>query len=53
VLDWWVNDKESPAYRKNPEHLYRVLEPGSSVPAFGVKARTDIEALFAKTLRAK
>lgn len=53
VLDWWVNDKESPAYRKNPEHLYRVLEPGSSVPAFGVKARTDIDALFAKTLRAK
>ena len=51
VLDWWINDKNSYAYQTSPKYLYRVIEPGSSVPAFGVKPRTDIDALFAKHLK--
>ncbi len=53
VLDWWVNDKTSYAYRDNPEHLYRVIEPGSSVPAFGVRAMTDVDAIFQRHLKAR
>lgn len=51
VLDWWVNDRTSFAYQEAPDHLYRVTEPGSSVPAFGVQARTDVETLFIKHLK--
>jgi len=53
VLDWWINDRSSYAYRDPPPHLYRVIEAGSSVPAFGVKARTDVEDLFLKHLKAR
>jgi hypothetical protein len=53
VLDWWLNDKNSYAYQASPKYLYRVIESGSSVPAFGVKARTDIDAVFAKHLKAQ
>lgn len=53
VLDWWINDKTSYAYRDNPEHLYRVIEPGSSVPAFGVRAMTDVDAIFLRHLKAR
>ncbi len=51
VLDWWINDRKSFAYRDSPEYLYRVIEPGSSVPAFGVQARSDVETLFIKHLK--
>lgn len=51
VLDWWINDRDSPAYKSDPSHLYRVVEPDSRVPAFGVKARTDVGALFARKLK--
>ncbi len=53
VLDWWINDKQSYAYRETPDYLYRVIEPGSSIPAFGVKAKPDIDALFLKHLKAR
>ena len=53
VLDWWVNDKTSYAYRNAPDHLYRVVEPGSSVPAFGVKSRNDVDALFMRHIKAR
>ncbi len=53
VLDWWVNDKTSYAYRDNPDYLYRVIEPGSSVPAFGVRAMTDVDAIFQRHLKAR
>lgn len=53
VLDWWINDKESYAYTNNPDYLYRVIEPGSSIPAFGVKSRTDVEAIFMRHLKAR
>lgn len=51
VLDWWVNDRNSYAYQNSPKYLYRVIEPGSSVPAFGVKPRTDVDVIFAKHLK--
>lgn len=51
VLDWWINDKNSFAYKKDPESLYRVIEPGSTVPAFGVTSRTDIDSIFMKHLK--
>jgi len=51
VLDWWINDRDSYAYLESPEYLYRVIEPGSPVPAFGVKPRTDVDQLFLKTIK--
>jgi hypothetical protein len=51
VLDWWINSKDSYGYKVAPEYLYRVIEPGSAIPAFGVTARTDIETLFIQHLR--
>lgn len=51
VLDWWINDRDSPAYKSDPSHLYRVVEPGSRVPAFRIKERTDVGALFARKLK--
>lgn len=53
VLDWWVNDKTSYAYQDTPDYLYRVIEPGSSVPAFGVRAMTDVDAIFQRHLKAR
>lgn len=51
VLDWWINSKNSFAYSNPPLYLYRVIEPGSSVPAFGVTPRTDVDALFIQHLK--
>lgn len=51
VLDWWINERSSFAYQEAPEYLYRTIEPGSSVPAFGVHGRTDTETLFTKHLK--
>ncbi len=53
VLDWWINDKDSYAYQNAPDYLYRVTEPGKSVPAFGIKVRTDVDAVFLKHLKAR
>jgi len=53
VLDWWINDRTSFAYREPPLHLYRTIEPGSSIPAFGVTLRTDVDELFFKHLRTR
>jgi hypothetical protein len=52
VLDWWINDKESFAYRSTPDYLYRVVEPGSATPAFGINIRTDVDELFVNHLKA-
>ncbi len=53
VLDWWINDRASYAYRDSPRYLYRTIEPGSSIPAFGVTVRTDVDELFFKRLRSR
>lgn len=51
VLDWWINAKDSFAYAKAPLYLYRVVESGSSVPAFGVTSRSDVDAIFIQHLK--
>ncbi|ULQ58815.1 hypothetical protein K7I13_09740 [Brucepastera parasyntrophica] len=51
VLNWWINDSNSYAYRNVPPPLYRVIENGSTVPAFGVTPRTDVDEIFKKHLR--
>lgn len=47
VLDWWVNNKESPAYTAcSSSHLYRV-SPQDGAPVFSVPLRKDQNKLFA------
>lgn len=53
VLDWWINNKDSYAYTIPCEYLYRVIEPGSAVPAFGVTPRTDVDQIFQRSLKAR
>lgn len=53
VLDWWINDKTSYAYNNTPEFLYRTIEKDNPTPAFGIKVRKDIDALFARSLKNK
>lgn len=51
VLDWWVNDKTSPAYKADPSKIYRT-RPGTTEPAFSMEARDDQDKLFAAAIRA-
>ena len=53
VLDWWINDRESPAYARAPDYLYRVNDQEKSVPVFSVKSRTDVETIFLKHLKTR
>ncbi|MCQ2248493.1 MAG: hypothetical protein MJZ50_05720 [Treponema sp.] len=46
VLDWWVNNRASPAYASSSEQLYRISEKDGA-PLFSVKTRTDQNQLFA------
>jgi len=50
VLDWWINDKDSLAY-KNPATVpYRTAE-GSSRPLLSVQLRNDQRDVFLRNLR--
>ncbi len=51
VIDWWVNDKTSPAYKMDSTKIYRT-RPGTNEPAFSVEARDDQDKLFAAAVRA-
>lgn len=51
VLDWWINEKTSPAYKADSKKIYRTM-PGSQEPAFSVEARADQDKLFAESIRA-
>ncbi len=51
VLDWWVNNPDSPAYTCNPNHIYRISETDGR-PKFSVPERNDQRKLFADNLRA-
>ena len=51
VLDWWMNNAGSPAYKKSPRRIYRTENDESHTPAFGVVARTDIDAIFKNSLK--
>ena len=51
VIDWWVNDKSSPAYKMDSTKIYRT-RPGTNEPAFSVEPRDDQDKLFAAAIRA-
>lgn len=50
VLDWWINNKASPAYTvSDPEDVYRHDEEG--VPIFSVKPMENVNELFAENIK--
>lgn len=51
VLDWWINNEESPAYAVSPRHIYRISEEDGK-PKFSVPERTDQNKLFAEQIKA-
>lgn len=51
VLDWWINNPESPAYSTNPRRIYRISEEDGK-PKFSVPERNDQNRLFAAQIRA-
>lgn len=51
VLDWWINNPESPAYSTNPRRIYRISEEDGK-PKFSVPERIDQNKLFAAQIRA-
>lgn len=51
VLDWWINNAESPAYTSNPEHIYRISEVDGR-PKFSIPERTDQNKLFKEAIQA-
>ena len=51
VLDWWINDIDSPAYRAQPKLIYRTVPGESHAPAFAIEVRKDTEEIFKKSLR--
>lgn len=51
VLDWWVNNPDSPAYTTDPMHIWRI-NPADNKPQFSVTERSDQNKLFADAIRA-
>ena len=51
VLDWWINNPDSPAYTSDPMHIYRVSVTDGK-PLFSVETRNDQNKLFAEAIRA-
>lgn len=51
VLDWWVNNPESPAYSSDPSKIYRISEKDGG-PAFSAPLRTDQNKLFTESIKA-
>lgn len=51
VLDWWINNKESPAYSTDSSKIYRVSDKDGG-PAFSVPVRNDQNKLFAESVKA-
>lgn len=50
VLDWWINDSESPAYKTDPFKFYRI-SPDDGGPLFTVPLRDDQDKLFRANLK--
>lgn len=50
VLDWWINDKDSLAYKSSATIPYRTAE-GSSRPLLSVQLRNDQRDAFLRNLR--
>lgn len=51
VLNWWMNDADSPAYQTNPMTIYRI-SPADNMPVFSVPLREDQRKLFAENIKA-
>ena len=51
VLDWWINNPESPAHKTDPMEIWRVSEKDGK-PLFSVPIRSDQNKLFADAVRA-
>lgn len=51
VLDWWVNNPQSPAYLTDSKKIYRINE-ADGAPAFSVPTRSDQNKLFAERVKA-
>ena len=51
VLDWWINNPESPAYKISSNHIYRVSDEDGK-PQFSVPVRTDQNKLFVEAIQA-
>lgn len=50
VLDWWINNKQSPAYSGDPKKIYRISEKDGG-PEFSVPLREDQNQLFAAAIK--
>ncbi|MDR9860280.1 hypothetical protein [Treponema socranskii] len=50
VLDWWLNNPDSPAYSVPPTQIYRISEEDGK-PQFSVPERHDQNKLFAEAIR--
>lgn len=50
VLDWWINNSESPAYSFDSKQIYRISE-NDGAPVFSVPLRTDQNKLFAANFK--
>ena len=50
VLDWWVNDPNSPAYSNDSAQIYRINDEDGA-PAFSVPTRIDQNKLFADRVK--
>jgi hypothetical protein len=51
VLDWWINNPESPAYSADPRNIYRISDKDGA-PLFSVPVRNDQNKLFAASVKA-
>lgn len=49
VLDWWINNPESPAYTTEASHFYRTNKDGAA--EFSVQVREDQNKLFADSIK--
>jgi len=50
VLDWWINNQDSPAYTTDPRSIYRISEKDGG-PEFSVPERNDQNQLFAAAVK--
>lgn len=50
VLDWWINNKQSPAYSTDSSTIYRISEEDGG-PQFSVPVREDQNQLFAAAIK--
>ena len=51
VLDWWINNPDSPAYQTDPMEIYRISSVDGK-PQFSVEERNDQNKLFIEAIKA-